>query len=274
MKNKIMPAALAACLFGSVCVYADESSAARTQEHNYTGTIRTVDAKEKTLTVKGYFFHKTFNLAENCKFTTEGKDASLSDFRPGQRVTVNYQDASGVLVADRIAQVDLRYTGPVADLDVNRHQLTVGDRIEHKTFELSPDCKVVLKGDKTGSWTDVGIGHKVTVVYELPNDAPLARRIEQKSSTFVGTLEAVDGPRRLVKAKHILGDKKFILGDGCKIVINGKPDAQLADLGIGQQFRFDYDEVGGVNVVSRIAPAQEETTRVSQSAKSDDQAQK
>jgi len=37
---------------------------------------------------------------------------------------------------------------------------------------------------------------------------------------------------------------------------------------------FDYDEVGGVNVVSRIAPAQEETTRVSQSAKSDDQAQK
>jgi len=25
-------------------------------------------------------------------------------------VTVNYQDASGVLVADRIAQVDLRYT--------------------------------------------------------------------------------------------------------------------------------------------------------------------
>jgi len=157
---------------------------------------------------------------------------------------------------------------------VNRHQLTVGDRIEHKTFELSPDCKVTLKGDKTGSWTDVGIGHKVTVVYELPNDAPLARQIEQKSPTFVGTLEAVDAPRRLVKAKHILGDKKFILGDDCKIVINGKPEGQLADLGIGQQFRFDYDEVGGVNVVSRIAPAQEETTRVSQSAKSDDQAQK
>jgi len=69
----------------------------------------------------------------------------------------------------------------------------------------------VLKGDKTGTWTDVGIGHKVTVVYELPNDAPLARRIEQKSSTFVGTFEAIDGPRRLVKAKHMLGDKKFIL---------------------------------------------------------------
>ncbi len=274
MKSTIMPAALAACLFGSACVYADESSAARAQEHNYTGTINAVDTKEKALTVKGYFFHKTFNLAENCKFTTEGKDAALSDFRPGQRVTVNYQDASGVLVADRIAQVDLRYTGPVAELDANRGRLTVGDRIGHKSFELAPDCKVVLKGDKTGAWTDVGIGHKVTVVYELPNDAPLARRIEQKSSTFVGTLEAIDAPRRLVKAKHLLGDKKFILGDDCKIMISGKPDAQLADLAIGQQFRFDYEEVGGVNVVTRIAPAQEEATRVSQSAKSDDQAQK
>src|SRR5207245_11502047 len=109
------------------CVEGDERPAVRAQEYNYTGTIRTVDTKEKTLTVKGYFFHKTFNLAENCKFTTEGKDASLSDFRPGQRVTVNYQDASGVLVADRIAQVDLRYTGPVAELDANRHQFTVGD---------------------------------------------------------------------------------------------------------------------------------------------------
>ena len=75
MKSTIMPAALAACLFGSACVYADENPAARAQEHNYTGTIRTVDTKEKTLTVKGYFFHKTFNLAENCKFTTEGKAA-------------------------------------------------------------------------------------------------------------------------------------------------------------------------------------------------------
>ena len=46
MKNKIVPAALAACLFGSVCVYADKSPAARAQEHNYTGTIRTVEERK------------------------------------------------------------------------------------------------------------------------------------------------------------------------------------------------------------------------------------
>jgi len=52
---------------------------------------------------KGYLSINVHH-GDNCKFTTEGKEASLSDFRPGQRVTVNYQDASGVLVADRIAK--------------------------------------------------------------------------------------------------------------------------------------------------------------------------
>ena len=57
------------------------------------------------------------------------------------------------------------------------------------------------------------VGHHVTVVYDLPGDAPVARAIEQTSATFVGTLDAIDASIRMVKAKHLVGDKKFNLAD-------------------------------------------------------------
>ena len=100
----------------------------------------------------------------------------------------------------------------------------------------------------------------------------MARQIDQTSARFVGTLEAIDASARTVKARHVVGDKKFNLADGCKIVINGNPNASLSDLRLGQKWVFNYDEVDGVNVVTRIAPA--EGTETARSEKATGHAQK
>jgi hypothetical protein len=142
----------------------------------------------------------------------------------------------------------------------------------HKTFSLPADCKVVLRDDRNGSLEDVKVGHHVTVVYELPGHSPVARAIEQTSATFVGTLNAIDASARTVKAKQLIGDKKFNLADNCEIVVNGKPGGSLSDLRLGQKLALSYDEIDGVNVATRIAPADQSTS--TDTAKASPRAQK
>ena len=250
---------------GTLSAFADEQPGAKGNEKrypaanqkSYSGVIASMDAKEKTVTVKGLLFNKTFNIADNCAVIAgDKKEAALSDLRPGQKVNVAYKDASGVLVANRIAQEKLRYTGSVQSVDAARHILRVSRGVFSRSFTIPGDCQVVLKDDKTGSLGDVKAGHAVTVIYETPNDSSVARQIEQTSAAFVGTLDAIDASARTVKAKRFVGDKKFNLADNCRIVVNGKQNASLSDLRLGQKLAFSYDEVDGVNVVTRIAPAE------------------
>jgi Cu/Ag efflux protein CusF len=276
MKTNIMSLVTAVSLAALTSAYADEQLTANTKTKTFSGILTAVDAKEKTVTVKKFWFDKTFNLADKCEFLDgDKKEARLSDLRPGQKVAVSYKNASGVLVANRIAQEKLLYSGTVREIDLNKHTLTVRGLGASKTFAIPAGCKVVLKDEKEGKLDDIKVGHKVTLVYEAPTGSPVLREIEQKSATFVGTLDAVDVSARTVKAKHLLGNKKFNLADGCAIVLEGKPDAQLSDLKIGQKFAFSYDEVDGVNVVNRIAQVEGTAkTEVSQAAGAAEQAQK
>jgi Cu/Ag efflux protein CusF len=246
---------------------ADQAKTAK-QERTYTGTVVSVDPGEHQLKVKGWFFTKEFNLGNNCAYKFVDKSAdSVNGLRPGQKVTVRYQDASGVLVADRIKQVPLRYVGMVKAIDPNTHQLTLHHNPMDKTFDIAGDCKVMLRDDRTGSLADVQPGNWVTVTYETPGDTPTARRIDQTSATYTGTLTAIDLTDRTIKAKHLFGSKKFNLADDCAIVLNGKIDGRMSDLKPGDSLVFSYNDVNGVNVVNRIAraaaPAETSTTMTS-----------
>jgi Cu/Ag efflux protein CusF len=249
-----------ACTFAA---YADEqvqASATRT-EKSYSGVITSVDPKEKVMTVKGLMFSKAFNVADNCAIVAGGKqEVTLNEIRPGQKVNVNYKDVRGVFVAKRIVQEKMLYTGTVQSVDPVKRVLKVSRKGLSKTFDIPTNCKVVLKNDKSGGLNEVRVGHTITVVYETPHNAPVARQIEQTSATYVGTLDAIDASSRTVKAKHLIGERKFNLADNCKIIVNGKLNASLSDLRLGQKLEFSYDEVEGVNVVTRIGPAEGSTT--------------
>ena len=263
-------AILATC---SVCLKAAEQPASGTEQKHWAGTVSEVDAKERIVKAKRFLSSKTFNVPENCAFSiNDKKDSSLSDLRPGHKVHFTYQNVSGVLVANRVAQEDLVYQGTVKYIDPKNRTLTVKRAGSSKAFRIAEDCKVLVKDDKSGTLDDIKTGHKVSVTYETPNEALVARRIEQKSSTFVGDLSAIDVPARTVKARQLFTNKKFNLADGCAIVLNGKENAQLSDLRIGQKVTFSYEDVGGVNVVNRIAqsgePAEPRTPETAKTAKS------
>ena len=243
---------------------ADDTSANATAakpDKNYTGTIVSVDPNEKALNVHGFMFSKKFNLGDNCAYSIVGQETgALSDLRPGQRVMVGYQDAHGVLVADRVTQQPLRDEGMVKAIDPAAGTMTLHLGVMDKTFQLPANCDVTLRGGKSGSIADIQPGYHVTVTYEVPNGRPTAREIAQTSAMFTGDLTAIDLDQKTLKAKAMFDTKKFNMGNDCAIVVNGNPNGKLTDLRPGENLTFSYDDVNGVNIVNRIAPAGESSS--------------
>jgi len=242
---------------------ADQTATAARPEKNYTGTVVSVDPKEHTLDVKGFVLSKQFNLGDTCTYVLlDNNSSTINDLRPGEKVVVNYQDASGVLVADRVGQEPMSYEGMVTTIDPENHRLTVHVRGMDKAFHIADNCGVVLRNDKFGTPGDIQVGNHVTVTYETPQDVLTARQIAQTSAVFTGTLTAIDLGERTVKAKTLFDTKKFNLADNCAIVISGKTDGQLSDLKPNDKLVFSYDEINGINVVNRIAPAEAQKNSV------------
>ncbi|HUB86852.1 MAG TPA: hypothetical protein VMB22_03100 [Verrucomicrobiae bacterium] len=242
---------------------ADQAATTATPEKSYTGTITSISPQEHTLNVRGFVFGKQFNLGAPCTYTLLDNSAgTINDLRPGEKVTVSYQDVDGVLAANHVAQQPMRYSGMVKAIDPTARTLTLHDRAMDKTFQIANDCDVMLRGGKSGSLADIQIGNHVTVTYETPNYQATADQIAQTSMEFTGSLTAIDLGQKTLKAKSLFGEKKFNVGDDCVIMLNGKPDGQLSDLKPDDKLVFSYNTVNGVNVVNRIAPAGEQPAPV------------
>ncbi len=273
MKTKVMQMArtaglavlISAC---ALCAYAGDKMAAN--DKTSSGTITALDAREKVLKIQGFVFSKTFVLGDNCTLALDDKTAaSLGDFRPGQKVTVTYQDADGVLVADRITLDRLFFKGEVSVIDPNSRTLSVRYHGELRSFAIADNCGVTLNEKGNGTLDDVTPGSRVTVTYETPNGHWTAREIELPSLRFTGTLGAINPADRTVSiSKPLLGDKQFHIADGCAVVINNKVTTRLQDLHPGENCELSYDVVNGVNIVNRIAPvmAREKTETAEQTA--------
>src|ERR1700744_1030419 len=78
-----------------------QATAAAKNEKSYTGMIVSVDPNEHVLNVKNWaMFTRKFNLGANCFYAQVDKDNAMAgDLRPGEKVTVSYQDSHGVRIA-------------------------------------------------------------------------------------------------------------------------------------------------------------------------------
>ncbi|MDD5141580.1 MAG: hypothetical protein PHY43_15125 [Verrucomicrobiales bacterium] len=245
-------------------VSAEQLATAARPEKSYTGTVLSVDPKEHVLSVKGWgMWSKTFNLGDNCTYMLlEKNNATANDLRPGEKVVVSYQDAHGVLIADRVEQRPVQFVGVVKAVDPDKHTLLLHRPAFDKQLQIADDCKITLRDGKSGTFADIRVGNHVTVTYETPDNKPTAREIAQTSIAFTGKLTAVDLEDKTVKAKSGFDSKKFMVANDCAIMINGKPDGRLGDLKPNDRLVFNYDEINGVNVVNRIAPAEAQTSSV------------
>ena len=235
-----------------------------TDEKSYTGTVVSIDPKEHVLDVKGWMMiNRSFNLGGNCFYSQlDRNNATANDLRAGEKVTVSYQDAHGVLIASRVEQEPMRFEGMVKAIDNDKHILTLHQTALDKQVQFPADCKIMLRDGKTGTLADLRVGNHVTVTYETPDNTPTARQIAQTSIPFTGTLTAIDLNDRTVKA----GSKKFILADNCTIVVNGRTDGKLDELRPNDKLLFSYDEINGVNVVNRIGPSDVPANTMTQTA--------
>ena len=234
-------------------------------DKTYTGTVVAVNPKDNVLNVKGFLFsHKQFNLGNNCTYTlVDQNPGALGDVRSGQRVTVSYQDVHGVPVADHVTQQPLRDKGMVKAVDPAVHTMTVHlGPLRDKTFQVPTGCQITLHGDKSGMVDDIHVGDHVTVTYEVPKGKATAREIAQTSATFTGNMTAIDLDQKIIKAQATFSTRKFNLANDCTIVMNGKPDGKLTDLRPGEKLTFNYENVDGVNVANRIAPAESQRSTV------------
>ena len=238
-----------------------ESPSAAGPEKSYTGQIVSVDQQNRMLNVKQSFFSKKqFNLGDKCAYVmVENQNGSPADLRAGEKVTVIYQVSQGVRIADRVEQQAMRFEGTVGAIDPKNNAITLHRPGLDKPMEIGSGCNVLLKDNRSGALKDIQPGDHVTVTYEIPYGMPTARQIAQTSSEFTGTLTAVDLNDQTVKAKDTFSSKKFNVANNCTIMVNGRSDAKLSDLQPNERLTFNYDQVNGVNVVNRIAPANETT---------------
>ena len=237
---------------------ADDSAATAPLPHkSCTGTIVSVNNDQHALELRGLIFSKKFTLGSPCEFVLWNKtEGTPADLKPGEKVMVVYQESQGVRVASRVAEQPARGEGMIKTIDPAQRTLTLHSGSFDRNYQLPEDCAIVLRGDKKGALADLQPGNHVTIIYETPGDKATARQIAQTSATFTGSLTAIDLEARTVKAKTMLATKKFTVGDDCAIVVNGKPDGKLSDLRPDQRLVFSYNDINGVNIVDRIAPAQ------------------
>jgi Cu/Ag efflux protein CusF len=251
---------------------ADEQTAAPAAkpDKTYTGTVVSVNPDGRTLDVKGFWLSKEFNLGDQCAYVLwNNPSGAISDLRPGEKLTITYQDTSGVLVADRVQQIPMTCSGTVKSYDPTTHTLVLRSGWVDNTLQVPDNCKIVLYGDKPGMIADVQTGDPVTITYDTPNDRMTAQQIAQTNASYTGELTAVNLNDRTVMAKTLFGSKTFHVADNCSIVDNGKLGGHLSDLKLGDKFSFSYDDVNGVNIANRIAAEQPqapgmETTSVQQ----------
>lgn len=255
-------AVLTTAAFTAAADQAPATQSQKTTAKTYTGMVKGVDAKDRVVTVKRLLATKRFNAGDSCVITLVDKNAnSLEGVRAGQKVTLAYEEVNGVPVASRLTQEALLHKGTVKAIDAEKRTLTIGA----KTYRIADGCAVVLRENKPGTLVDVKPGHLVTVLHEDPEGVATARQIAQTSDTFKGALTAIDLTDRTIKAKTAFGSKQFQVAKNCAILVGGKP-AEMDSLKPGDKLEFSYDEVDGVNVVTRIVPTSE-TTEAATAAK-------
>jgi hypothetical protein len=207
--------------------------------------------------------HNDFNFGESCTYIVPGKaNAKINEVRVGEKVKVTYQEVQGVLIADRVEQLPMQFEGRIAEIDAGKHTLTLHRPGLDKDLQIAGDCKVMLLGSRDGSLNDIRPGDHVTVTYVIPDGTPTVEEIKQTGVEFTGTLTAIDVGERTLKASSTFETKKFNLADNCNIVINGRGNCELSDLKLNEKLTLNYDEINGVNVVSRIGVTDTETNNV------------
>lgn len=270
-KNLALVTGLTLGLAGLTGSIKADDAAPAPKTKTFTGVIVSLKPQDKTVAVQDFWTTKNFTAAGDCTVSLQAKeDASFADLHPGQKVAVTYQNADGVLVAHEVDQHDQVCTGQIKSIDPAHNKMVVKHGLYSTDFALPPDCEVTVRHGQLATPGNLQVGQTVSVTYNELGQKLSATKIAQTSSTFVGTVQALDANTRTIQAKSLMSDRSFHLADGCRIVTANDTDASLKDLHIGDKVAVNYENVDGVMVANWVGQnanatdsANSQTARVS-----------
>lgn len=159
---------------------------ATTPERSYTGIVSYVNTNDQTFRVKRWLLPgKQFAYGKTCAITLSyamlnNGLGTAEDLRRGEKVTVGYENAHGVLIAGRIEQRPMQFTGTVKEINVEKHLLTLHHGMLNKRLTIATDCIIDFHNEKAGTLSDIHPGDHVVVIYEIPDDVPMAWQITKE----------------------------------------------------------------------------------------------
>jgi Cu/Ag efflux protein CusF len=99
-----MAVSLAAVALAFALPASAEDKPDKPKKRQYTGTIESIDATAGTVTLKKKDETKTFTCAPDCKMSTaDKKEATLGDYKVGDKITVSYTEEDGKLLCKKMA---------------------------------------------------------------------------------------------------------------------------------------------------------------------------
>lgn len=150
----------------------------------FEGTVKEIDSRKDTMSVSHMGLEKTFKIAPACPIDLYNqKTGTLANVQPGNRVTVTYEIPNGGPIARRIAQTSQVFTGELTAIDLSDRTAKARDVLDHKRFNLAPDCTVVFNGRPGGNLRDFKLGQRVEFDYVDVNGISIVNRVAPASQS-------------------------------------------------------------------------------------------
>lgn len=99
----------------------------------------------------------------------------------------------------------------------------------------------------------LGVTYATTSFGDATPSAPDSDRATSGTRVYHGNVTSVDVPDHILTVRNFLFTRNFALGRDCKVTLQDKPKAELADLHPGQDVDVRYDGDHGVYIARVIA---------------------
>ncbi len=112
------------------------------------GTIKSVDAAKRTITVETEGEEKTLDVSSKAKISVEGKDANLDSLKPSQKVKLSYHDELEIVL-----KIEVGKTTTVKD-SIRTAELVQVTELPDGWHSLAPDgLTIYFQGPDKQIWT-------------------------------------------------------------------------------------------------------------------------
>jgi Cu/Ag efflux protein CusF len=155
------------------------------QNLTFTGYIDVINPASKFLVVKSGLQSPHFKLAKDCSVIAEGgKDGSLDDLKPGQTVSVNYEEQNGNKVARSVERDGVIFSGTLEIIDKDHRIVRAHAATGTRRFNLADGCIVVANGKVDTGISQLNLGDEVNLCYDDVNGVLVANWISRENSAM------------------------------------------------------------------------------------------